>query len=269
MHIESWAVDLSWDIIARFGAHPDYAPLPREFFDDFVNVAEDETRHFMLLEARLEGLGSRYGALPAHDGLWDSACDTAASLPARLAVEHCCHEARGLGGSLSSGIPRFFTAAERRYDSAAGTDVFCPPRADVLPQTIRRFRGGGDEESAALLEGVILPEEVSHCAAGVRWLRFLHARALAQAAGGEPAEAEGCTPLKEPAPGGAAAAPEWSRDAAGHPAVEEWFHSLIRRHFFGALKPPFNEEARAQAGFGPEWYLPLAAAASGAAASRE
>ncbi len=24
-----------------------------------------------------------------------------------------------------------------------------------------------------------------------------------------------------------------------------------------ALQPPFNEEARAAAGFGPEWYLPL------------
>ena len=23
-------------------------------------------------------------------------------------------------------------------------------------------------------------------------------------------------------------------------------------------QPPFNEEARAKAGFGPEWYLPLA-----------
>jgi uncharacterized ferritin-like protein (DUF455 family) len=38
-HIENWAVDLSWDIIARFGQDPDYAPhLPVEFFDDFVRV---------------------------------------------------------------------------------------------------------------------------------------------------------------------------------------------------------------------------------------
>jgi len=26
---------------------------------------------------------------------------------------------------------------------------------------------------------------------------------------------------------------------------------------YNALQPPFNEEARAAAGFGPEWYLPL------------
>lgn len=38
-HIESWAIDLSWDIIARFGSHPDYAPyLPRDFFNDWAIV---------------------------------------------------------------------------------------------------------------------------------------------------------------------------------------------------------------------------------------
>jgi hypothetical protein len=26
----------------------------------------------------------------------------------------------------------------------------------------------------------------------------------------------------------------------------------------GPLKPPFNDAARAKAGFGPQWYLPLA-----------
>ena len=43
----------------------------------------------------------------------------------------------------------------------------------------------------------------------------------------------------------------------------------------GPLKPPFNEQARAKAGFGPEWYLPLAqlpesstAALAGAAAQQ-
>jgi uncharacterized ferritin-like protein (DUF455 family) len=54
--------------------------------------------------------------------LWESAQKTAHSLPARLAVEHCVHEARGL---------------------------------DVLPSTVQKFRGNGDAESAALLEDVI------------------------------------------------------------------------------------------------------------------
>ena len=47
-------------------------------------------------QARLVELGSSYGAMPAHDGLWESAAATAHSLPARLAVEACVHEARGL-----------------------------------------------------------------------------------------------------------------------------------------------------------------------------
>jgi uncharacterized ferritin-like protein (DUF455 family) len=114
--------------------------MPREFFDDFVKVAQDEGRHFQLLATRLGELGSSYGALPAHDGLWDSAEATAHDLSARLVVEHCVHEARGL---------------------------------DVLPTTISRFRKGGDDLTANLLESVIYPEEITHCAAGVRWFTFL------------------------------------------------------------------------------------------------
>ena len=87
----------SWDIIARFGRDPSVSPhLPRAFFDDFVRVADDEGKHFLALRDRLEALGSRYGAFEAHDALWHSAAETAHSLPARLAVEHAVHEARGL-----------------------------------------------------------------------------------------------------------------------------------------------------------------------------
>jgi uncharacterized ferritin-like protein (DUF455 family) len=87
----------SWDIIARFGRDPSVsAHLPRAFFDDFVRVADDEGKHFLALRDRLEALGSHYGAFEAHDALWHSAAETSHSLPARLAVEHAVHEARGL-----------------------------------------------------------------------------------------------------------------------------------------------------------------------------
>lgn len=36
-HIENWAVDLSWDIIARFGGAAEYE-LPQQWYDDFVTV---------------------------------------------------------------------------------------------------------------------------------------------------------------------------------------------------------------------------------------
>ena len=40
VHIESVAIDLSWDIIARYAN----SKLPKEFYDDFVKVAEDEAK---------------------------------------------------------------------------------------------------------------------------------------------------------------------------------------------------------------------------------
>lgn len=47
-NIEQWAIDLSWDIIARFSsATPegsDEAVLPRGFYDDFVQVACEEAK---------------------------------------------------------------------------------------------------------------------------------------------------------------------------------------------------------------------------------
>lgn len=45
-HIESWAVDLSWDIVARFGRSEG---MPRSFFDDWAVVAEDEARRALPL----------------------------------------------------------------------------------------------------------------------------------------------------------------------------------------------------------------------------
>jgi hypothetical protein len=55
-HIESVAVDLAWDAIARFGNCDMGYQLPKEFFDDFVAVAEDEARHFRILAERLKVL---------------------------------------------------------------------------------------------------------------------------------------------------------------------------------------------------------------------
>jgi uncharacterized ferritin-like protein (DUF455 family) len=83
-NIEQWAIDLGWDIIARFAT----SHLPREFYNDFVQLAKEEAIHFSLLVSRLEELGSHFGALPVHGGLWDSARDTAHDLGCRLAIVH-------------------------------------------------------------------------------------------------------------------------------------------------------------------------------------
>jgi len=81
-HIELNAVDLHWDIIARFAA----TPMPLGFYDDWVSAADDEARHFNLICDCLESRNSHYGALPAHAGMWRSAEDTVDDLAGRLAV---------------------------------------------------------------------------------------------------------------------------------------------------------------------------------------
>ena len=94
-NIEQWAIDLAWDIIARgprlsarhMQTPTDAAPavpLPRAFFDDFCRVAYDEAKHFTLLQQRLLELGSWFGALPVHHGLWEAAIETSEDLFARL-----------------------------------------------------------------------------------------------------------------------------------------------------------------------------------------
>ncbi|TFK86957.1 DUF455-domain-containing protein [Polyporus arcularius HHB13444] len=141
-NIEQWAIDLAWDIIARYGpSHPD---LPPAFFADFTKMALDESKHFSLLTARLAALSpsTPYGSLPVHAGLWESAQVTFASLRARLAIIHLVHEARGL---------------------------------DVNPGTIEKFRRAGDPESVEVLETIHL-DEVTHVTTGHRWFTWVCAK---------------------------------------------------------------------------------------------
>jgi uncharacterized ferritin-like protein (DUF455 family) len=139
-HIELNAIDLAWDLIARFGVtQVGNAGMPRAFFEDWVMVAAEEAEHFALLSMRLGALGACYGDLPAHDGLWEAAAITAHDLLARLAIVPLVLEARGL---------------------------------DVTPDMIARLDRAGDDESAALLER-IYRDEIGHVAAGMRWFEWL------------------------------------------------------------------------------------------------
>lgn len=132
-HIEFAAIDLAFDAVGRFGA-----AFPRGFVDDWMRVGADEAMHFALVDRRLRALGSFYGAMPAHDGLWDAAFDTRHDAAARLAVVPMVLEARGL---------------------------------DVTPQTIERFAAADDAPTVRILER-ILRDEVRHVAAGTRWFAW-------------------------------------------------------------------------------------------------
>lgn len=180
-HIEFVAIDLAFDIAGRFGAS-----LPRDFIDDWLSVGADEAMHFMLLERRLNGLGGHYGALPAHDGLWEAARDTAHDVLARLAIVPMVLEARGL---------------------------------DVSPATIQRLADMGDARSAAILNR-IYTDEIRHVGFGAKWFRIV-------------CESYDFVPS------------------------EHW-KSLVKIHFSGPLKPPFNDSARAQAGLTRDYYADLA-----------
>ncbi len=135
-HIEFNAIDLTFDLVARFGGDARISDEDRAaFISDWITVGDDEARHFGLLGERLTALGGAYGDLPAHDGLWSAAEATKDDLPARLAIAPMVLEARGL---------------------------------DVTPVMIERLRAAADEESAGALE-IIYTEEVAHVAAGRRW----------------------------------------------------------------------------------------------------
>lgn len=176
-HIEFVAIDLALDMAGRFGEE-----MGDEFVTDFLAVAADEAMHFALINRHLTTLGSYYGALPAHSGLWDAARDTAHDVAARLAVVPMVLEARGL---------------------------------DVTPRMLEQVRAGGDERGAKILSR-ILDDEIAHVGFGSK-----HFIARASARGESP---------------------------------ESLWKSLVARHFRGAVKPPFNDSARLEAGLSRSFY---------------
>lgn len=65
-HIEFSAIDLALDCAYRF------RNLPLTFYRDWVEVANEEVKHFLALNALLETLGFRYGDFGVHTLLFDS-----------------------------------------------------------------------------------------------------------------------------------------------------------------------------------------------------
>lgn len=128
-NIELYAIDLALDVLARFPAYQGKR-MPLAYFSDFLKVAEDEAKHFTLLCERLEALGSYFGALPVHSGLWASATQTREELLERIAIVNLVHESRGL---------------------------------DTNPGQIQKFKNAGDKGSEEVLT-TIHHDEVTHVA---------------------------------------------------------------------------------------------------------
>ncbi|WP_420546869.1 ferritin-like domain-containing protein [Curvivirga sp.] len=181
-HIELNAIDLAWDVVARFP----HENMPKGFYDDWVKVADDEARHFLMINDRLKELGSFYGAMAAHDGLWQASQKTAHDLKARLAIVPLVLEARGL---------------------------------DVTPPMLIKLRTVRDDKSADCLQ-IIHDDEITHVAAGKRWFDYLCERDNLE-------------------------------------KISTW-QNLVRQHYHGFLKRPFNTESRDKAKFAAAFYEPLA-----------
>lgn len=90
---------------------------------------------------------------------------------------------------------------------------------DVTPAMIANLGRAGDGDSVEVLR-VIYRDEIGHVATGRRWFDQL-------------CRTRGMEPVAT-------------------------YHGLVRAHFKGLLKRPFNDEARARAGLSEAFYAPLA-----------
>jgi uncharacterized ferritin-like protein (DUF455 family) len=132
-HIEFNAINLAWDAVYRF------RDLPKDFYADWINVADEEATHFLLLQNQLQKLGYRYGDYPAHNGLWEMAIDTAHDVLVRMALVPRLLEARGL---------------------------------DATPTILNKLQSHGLTHLVEVLD-IILRDEIGHVACGSRWFAYL------------------------------------------------------------------------------------------------
>ena len=132
-HIEFNAINLAMDACYRFRS------LPRDYYHDWLQVADDEARHFSLVKSYLNDHGCDYGDYPAHNGLWDMAARTADDPVARMALVPRVLEARGL---------------------------------DVTPSMIDRLVAAKDLEAAKILT-TIYQDEIEHVKIGSKWFKYL------------------------------------------------------------------------------------------------
>jgi uncharacterized ferritin-like protein (DUF455 family) len=138
-HIEYSAIDLALDAAYRFHG------LPKAYYDDWLEVADDEVRHYRMIEELLHELGAAYGDVPVHDTLFDTSMRTL-NLLDRMAV-----------------VPRFL--------EANGLDA-TPEIVDKLKKLPNGQANRGMIAKIIAALGVIVDEEVDHVLKGDRWFAY-------------------------------------------------------------------------------------------------
>lgn len=134
-HIEYSAIDLALDAAYRF------ASLPKKYYDDWLEVAEDEIRHFVMLESLLHELGAKYGDVEVHNALFEASQKTQTLLE-RMAVVPRYLEANGLDAT-----PMILEKLEKL------------PQNKMLEKIIETLQ-------------VILHEEIDHVKKGDVWFHY-------------------------------------------------------------------------------------------------
>ena len=131
-HIEFNAINLALDAVYRF------RDMPQEFYADWLKIAAEEAKHFLLLSEYLQDHGSFYGEYEAHNGLWEMAIKTDHDVMIRMALVPRVLEARGL---------------------------------DVTPDMIDKLTAAGEWAFVDILK-IIHEEEIGHVLSGTRWFNY-------------------------------------------------------------------------------------------------
>ncbi len=134
-HIEYSAIDLALDAAYRF------LDMPKSYYDDWLEVADDEIRHFIMLEKLLHELGAKYGDVAVHNALFEASQRTQTLLE-RMAVVPRYLEANGLDAT-----PMILEKLQKL------------PKSEMLGKIIETLH-------------VILQEEVSHVKKGDVWFTY-------------------------------------------------------------------------------------------------
>ena len=134
-HIEYSAIDLAFDACYRF------RNMPMKFYKDWIEVADDEIRHFELLHSLLVKVGFEYGDIEVHNSLWEASQKTP-ELIDRMAI-----------------VPRWL--------EANGLDA-----NEQIIEKLKNYKN--DEIAVELIQALnmILKEEIPHVTKGDYWFKW-------------------------------------------------------------------------------------------------
>lgn len=133
-HIEYSAIDLALDACYRF------RNMPKSYYEDWLEVANDEVRHFLMLETLMDEVGVKYGDYPVHTNLFEAMKKTPILLE-RMAV-----------------VPRFLEANGLEQN----------------PKIMEKLKSNQDDFNLKIIRAleVILEEEIDHVRKGDRWYKY-------------------------------------------------------------------------------------------------